>query len=674
MHSNMRFHKSHFGLNWDPGNVALTVLLVLFFLIFLFFFLTLTAPLAQGQSSIPPTAVQAAKMPQFAWRLGHPVHLTSSQNASRLPVLNQPRASYKNPADLHGRRRGPFDSTDVYDNGPTNGTSDGWTINFGFAVADSFPLANNNTVNGLNFAAWLLPGDVLQSAEVLITSAAFGGTTYFDQTLNFTQSGCVSNQYGYNVCTESGTFSDISLNAGTYWLTLQNASVNTGDPAYWDENSGPSSADGNSIGTIPSESFTILGGTTTSSTYWENYACPPSQEGWNELHDLSQNAASSGAAIDASGNLYGSAAGGSYGQGMLYEVAQKAGHWFFTTLYSFLGGSEGDNPGNLMVGPDGALYGSASGGIQTCGSDGTSFCGVIYKANPNPTPCPNVRCGWNETTLYQFTGNADAWGGNLSAFDSAGNLYGISTSGGIYGQGAVFELTPGAGGWTEKVIYNFVGTSDGANPSSLLVGRDGNLYGTATGPNWGVVFRLVSWDGNWTESVLYTFTNNGPNDGYSPGGLVQDRAGNLYGFSICYNADNFVCGMGWQFDWYGLLFTLQPNRWNTGWNFSVFYDSVYDCQGYHNTYHALAFDSTGMLYAAQGGDDSWCSFQSCYDYYCGQFGYAGGGYFIQGNADIFTNLTVDASGHLYGTVPTCGGLGTPFRDNGMVWEYSPPTK
>jgi hypothetical protein len=55
--------------------------------------------------------------------------------------------------------------------------------------------------------------------------------------------------------------------AGTYWLNLQNAS-SRGDPVYWDENSGPSSASENTVGTIPSESFTVLGtqSTTTSTT------------------------------------------------------------------------------------------------------------------------------------------------------------------------------------------------------------------------------------------------------------------------------------------------------------------------------------------------------------------------------------------------------------------------
>jgi hypothetical protein len=74
---------------------------------------------------------------------------------------------------------------------------------------------------------------------------------------------------GYSICTESSIFSGQSLAAGTYWLNLQNATLSTGDdPIYWDENSGPSSASQNSVGTIPSESFTLLSGGsgTTSAT------------------------------------------------------------------------------------------------------------------------------------------------------------------------------------------------------------------------------------------------------------------------------------------------------------------------------------------------------------------------------------------------------------------------
>ena len=153
----------------------------------------------------------------------------------------------------------------LYDNGPINGTTDAWTINFGFAVSDTFTTAGG-IVTGMSFGAWLFPGDVLQSAEILIGTSEFDGSI-FDAVVNFTQSNCVSNQYGFNVCTESGTTDPIVLAAGIYWLTLENATVNTGDPIYWDENSGSSSASENSVGTIPSEAFTLLGfGETTTTT------------------------------------------------------------------------------------------------------------------------------------------------------------------------------------------------------------------------------------------------------------------------------------------------------------------------------------------------------------------------------------------------------------------------
>ena len=149
----------------------------------------------------------------------------------------------------------------IYSNGATNGNTDGWTINFGFAVSDTFNVAADNTqITGFTFASWMIPGDTLQSAELSITSSEFGGTSYFDQVLNFTQSNCEGNSYGYNVCQEdTGAFAGPTLNSGTYWIGLDNAISAEGQPVYWDENSAPTSASVYSIGTIPSESFTVLG-------------------------------------------------------------------------------------------------------------------------------------------------------------------------------------------------------------------------------------------------------------------------------------------------------------------------------------------------------------------------------------------------------------------------------
>lgn len=157
----------------------------------------------------------------------------------------------------------------LYENGPINGQTDAWTINFGFVVDNSFTISTgSSTITGLSFGAWLFAGDTLESAEVSLTSEPFSGTTYFDQQVNFTGSNCFTNSYGFNVCTETGSFNGPTLNNGTYWLNLLNAESTLGDPVYWDENSGigchsegcPSQAcEGSCIGSDPSEAFSILG-------------------------------------------------------------------------------------------------------------------------------------------------------------------------------------------------------------------------------------------------------------------------------------------------------------------------------------------------------------------------------------------------------------------------------
>ena len=154
--------------------------------------------------------------------------------------------------------------TDGYDNGPVDGQDYAWTINFGFSVSDSFTISSAATLTGASFWAWLIPGDTLTSVEFQIGAAAFGNEL-LDQTLNLTAANCFSNHFGYNVCDETATFNGggIFLAAGDYWMTLSNADVPSGDPVFWDMNSGPSQAQENTIGTIPSESFTLWATTTT---------------------------------------------------------------------------------------------------------------------------------------------------------------------------------------------------------------------------------------------------------------------------------------------------------------------------------------------------------------------------------------------------------------------------
>ncbi len=161
----------------------------------------------------------------------------------------------------------PASAQVIYNDGPINGNTDAWTINFGWFVGDSFTVSTGiSTITGFSFGAWLYPGDTLETAQLTLESEAGGGTIYFNQVVPFTASGCAMNQYGYNVCDETTSFAGPTLNNGTYWAVLQNATVPSGDPVYWDENSGigctsPGCPSETYVpeGSIPAESFTILG-------------------------------------------------------------------------------------------------------------------------------------------------------------------------------------------------------------------------------------------------------------------------------------------------------------------------------------------------------------------------------------------------------------------------------
>ena len=298
-----------------------------------------------------------------------------------------------------------------------------------------------------------------------------------------------------------------------------------------------------------------------------------------------------GTTVEGGAHCYGS---GFPGCGTVFELSKTGKE---TLLYSFAGVPDAYFPEALLVG-DAArnLYGTTfSGGAF-------DNAGTVFKVDSRG----------HETVLYSFCSLSNCADGNSPypgvIRDAAGNLYGVTSGGGNYGAGAVFEL--GATG-SETVLYSFAGGSDGADPFSVLVADEsGNLYGTTRhggngecgGSGCGVIFELSpNSDGSWTESVLYAFCSlSGCADGEEPiaGPLVRDAAGNLYGTTFFGGAHQScdegaeTCGVVFKLDIHGRETVLH--------SFTGGKDGAYPWAG-------LTMGSAGSLYGvATGGGDTAC--------------------------------------------------------------------
>jgi uncharacterized repeat protein (TIGR03803 family) len=263
-----------------------------------------------------------------------------------------------------------------------------------------------------------------------------------------------------------------------------------------------------------------------------------------------------GVVLDAAGNIYGTtimggSAGCSGGCGVAFELTRSGSQWNESVLYRFSGGSDGAYPyAPLIFDVQGNLYGTASqGGVGLCGG---VTCGVAFELTPSSGG------GWTEKVLYSFRGGKDGGSpvGGLS-FDSAGNLYGTTYTGGSkvcqHGCGTVFELTQSSGQWTETILHRFQGGKDGANPYSVSLVRDqvGNLYGTTVMGgqsvcNCGTVFKLTpGTDGQWTRRSVYAF--DGKHGSFPYAGLVINATGTLYGTAVGGGSSGF-----------GVVFEIMP--------------------------------------------------------------------------------------------------------------------
>jgi uncharacterized repeat protein (TIGR03803 family) len=236
--------------------------------------------------------------------------------------------------------------------------------------------------------------------------------------------------------------------------------------------------------------------------------------------------------FDRSGNLYGTTSRGGgcggVGCGTVFELSPPTapgGAWTEQVIYSFQGGRDGASPvGNLAIDAKGNLYG------VTAGSGKCTFCGTVFKLVP-----PTVSGGaWTEHIVDYFQNNSSDGMGPAAGPTRHEGLYGTTQFGGQLGQGTVYQVTAGAGGPTETVLYSFGSDPADVEPlAGVIFDKAGNLYGSASGSGsgqGGTVFELQppsQTGGNWTEIVLHTFT--GGTDGLLPMGLLLRRAGTLYG-------------------------------------------------------------------------------------------------------------------------------------------------
>jgi uncharacterized repeat protein (TIGR03803 family) len=304
-----------------------------------------------------------------------------------------------------------------------------------------------------------------------------------------------------------------------------------------------------------------------------------------------------GLTFDSAGNLYGTASGGAYADGVIFELTPGGGGmWTETVLYNFCslsGCADGAGPAwsSLIFDAAGNLYGTTNAGGAYQTACGGHACGAVFELSPNGDGT------WTETVLHSFGNGTDGREPVAGLiFDADGNLHGTTYSGGVQGSGTVFELTPGANGtWAETVLHSFCSArkcADGGGPSAgVILDAAGRLYGTTVlggsrtrlcgNRGCGVVFQLEPGsNGAWTHKTLHSFDGS---DGNQPqASLIFDTTGNLYGTTVAGGSNRS-----------GTVFELSPAK-NGKWT-----EKVLGGKGLGST-ASVIFDSAGNLYGTSG--------------------------------------------------------------------------
>lgn len=248
------------------------------------------------------------------------------------------------------------------------------------------------------------------------------------------------------------------------------------------------------------------------------------------------------------------------GCGTVFSLTPSGSTYTENIVYSFKGGKDGESPrARLMLDSKGALYGTTefggnSNSACSASPSGTTTCGTVFKI---------TRAG-KHSVVYRFNGGV-ADGANPRAAllrTTRGRLVGLTVFGGAakLGCGTAYELTPSGTKYAERVIYFFCqASSDGLRPfdaDGLTSDVHGNLYGTTLGSTvspcgCGAVFELSPTASGYSEKVLHFFTAGGT-DGASPFSSVTLKNGVLYGTtyqggSYCYGT-SFSCGTVYKVD------------------------------------------------------------------------------------------------------------------------------
>ncbi len=202
-----------------------------------------------------------------------------------------------------------------------------------------------------------------------------------------------------------------------------------------------------------------------------------------------------------------------------------------TVLHTFLPGSkknypDGNLPGMLIQGPDGKLYGTTLfGGVDGC--DGYCGYGVLYRMNTD---------GSDFQIVHKFCSDVNCGGFRLTASSLVagkdGNLYGTIGAGGTFGYGSIFRIKPSTGAY--KTVFNFdFSTGEGAT-SGVTLAPDGTLYAIALASLPSLLLHYTPATRSLTSAVLNFPVFDGDLPSGPSSGLTFGPNGNLYGLYQIY--------------------------------------------------------------------------------------------------------------------------------------------